>query len=152
LEQFGSQYYTYTLDEWPYTGDYATETLLRQFEVKSMKGYGIDRMPVGMVAAGVSLHYLNEPAHRDLQHISAVSRIEEDHYVGLDRFTIRNLELIGSTNENATTLVDILDETSSPMGARLLKRWMVMPLKDLKSINERLHVVSYFYDNRDLRD
>ena len=127
LEQFGPNYYTYFLDEWPYSGDYANETLLKHFEVNSFKGFGIDRMPVGIIAAGVALHYLNETEHRNLQHISHIARIEEDRYLWLDRFTIRNLELIGSANENATTLSDVLDETSSPMGARLLKRWIVMP-------------------------
>ncbi len=151
-EQFGSQYYTYFLDEWPYTGDYATETLLKHFEVSSMKGFGVDRMTVGVVAAGVALHYLNETEHRNLQHISTLSRIEEDRFMWLDRFTIRNLELIGSLNENAVTLSDVLDHTSSPMGARLLKRWIVMPLKDRKSIQERLNVVDFFFTNRDLRD
>ncbi len=151
-EQFGSHYYTYFLDEWPYTGDYATETLLKHFEVSSMKGFGVDRMTVGVVAAGVALHYLNETEHRNLQHISTLSRIEEDRFMWLDRFTIRNLELIGSLNENAVTLSDVLDHTSSPMGARLLKRWIVMPLKDRKSIQERLNVVDFFFTNRDLRD
>jgi DNA mismatch repair protein MutS len=152
LEQFGSSYYTYYLDEWPYSGDYATETLLKHFEVNSFKGFGIDRMLVGIVAAGVALHYLNETEHRNLQHISHISRIEEDRYMWLDRFTIRNLELIGSPNENAITLSDVLDDTSSPMGARLLKRWIVMPLKDRKSIQERLNVVEYFYKNTQLRE
>ena len=151
-EQFGAQYYTYFLDEWPYTGDYATETLLKHFEVSSMKGFGVDRMTAGVVAAGVALHYLNETEHRNLQHISTLSRIEEDRFMWLDRFTIRNLELIGSLNENAVTLSDVLDHTSSPMGARLLKRWIVMPLKDKKSIQERLNVVDFFFTNRDLRD
>jgi DNA mismatch repair protein MutS len=151
-EQFGSQYYTYFLDEWPYTGDYATETLLKHFEVSSMKGFGVDRMTAGVVAAGVALHYLNETEHRNLQHISTLSRIEEDRFMWLDRFTIRNLELIGSLNENAVTLSDVLDHTSSPMGARLLKRWIVMPLKDRKSIQERLNVVDFFFTNRDLRN
>ncbi|WP_293905130.1 DNA mismatch repair protein MutS [Sphingobacterium sp. UBA5670] len=152
IEQFGAQYYTYFLDEWPYTGDYATETLLKHFEVSSMKGFGVDRMTAGIVAAGVALHYLNETEHRNLQHISTLSRIEEDRFMWLDRFTIRNLELIGSLNENAVTLSDVLDHTSSPMGARLLKRWIVMPLKDKKSIQERLNVVDFFFINRDLRD
>ncbi|WP_448672398.1 DNA mismatch repair protein MutS [Sphingobacterium multivorum] len=152
IEQFGSHYYTYFLDEWPYTGDYATETLLKHFEVSSMKGFGVDRMTVGVVAAGVALHYLNETEHRNLQHISTLSRIEEDRFMWLDRFTIRNLELIGSLNENAVTLSDVLDHTSSPMGARLLKRWIVMPLKDRKNIQERLNVVDFFFTNRDLRD
>jgi DNA mismatch repair protein MutS len=109
-------------------------------------------MLVGIVAAGVALHYLNETEHRNLQHISHISRIEEDRYMWLDRFTIRNLELIGSPNENAITLSDVLDDTSSPMGARLLKRWIVMPLKDRKSIQERLNVVEYFYNNTQLRE
>lgn len=152
VSQFGSQYYTYSLEEWPYTGDYAEESLLKHFEVKSLKGFGIDRMPTGIIAAGVSLHYLNETEHRNLQHITHIARIEEDRYMWLDRFTIRNLELIGSANENAITLSDVLDETASPMGARLLKRWIVMPLKDKKSIQERLNVVDYFYQNRELRD
>ncbi len=152
LDLFGNQYYTYTLDEWPYTGDYASESLLKHFEVNSMKGFGIDRMPVGIVAAGVALHYLNETEHRNLQHISNIGRIEEDRHMWLDRFTVRNLELISSANENATTLSDVLDQTASPMGARLLKRWIVMPLKDRKSIQERLDVVAYFTEHKELRD
>lgn len=151
-EKFGQTYYTYTLDDWPYSGDYALENLLKHFEVRSMKGFGIERLPIGTLAAGVALHYLNETEHRNIQHISTISRIEEEKYMWLDRFTIRNLELISSTNENATTLADVLDQTASPMGARLLKRWIVMPLKDQKSIDERLNVVDYFYTNRDLRD
>ncbi len=152
IEQFGSSFYTYTLDEWPYTGDYAVDTLLKHFEVKSLKGFGIERLPLGIVAAGVALHYLNETEHRNLQHISNISRIEEDRYMWLDRFTIRNLELVGSANEHAVTLADVLDQTASPMGARLLKRWMVMPLKNEKAIAERLDVVDYLYAHRDLRD
>lgn len=152
VEKFGQHYYTYTLDDWPYTGEYAIETLLRHFEVRSMKGYGIDRMPIAVLTAGVALHYLNEAEHRNLQHISNISRIEEERYMWLDRFTIRNLELIGSANDNATTLSDVLDKTASPMGARLLKKWIVMPLKDKKSIEERLNVVDYFYQNTELRD
>lgn len=151
IEQFGSQFYTYTLDEWPYTGDYAEDTLCKHFEVQSLKGFGIERMSLAIMAAGVALHYLNETEHRNLQHISSISRIEEDRYMWLDRFTIRNLELVGSANENAVTLADVLDQTESPMGARLLKRWMVMPLKDKKAINERLEVVAYLHANSDLR-
>ncbi|WP_104384981.1 DNA mismatch repair protein MutS [Sphingobacterium sp. HMA12] len=152
IEQFGAHYYTYFLDEWPYTGDYATEALLKHFEVASLKGFGVERMSAGIVAAGVALHYLNETEHRNLQHISTLSRIEEDRFMWLDRFTIRNLELIGSMNENAVTLSDVLDHTASPMGARLLKRWIVMPLKDKKGIQERLDVVDFFFNNRELRD
>lgn len=151
-EQFGNQYYTYHLDEWPYTGDYAIETLLKHFDVASMKGFGVERLPVGLVASGVALHYLNETEHRKLQHISTISRIEEDRFMWLDRFTVRNLELVGSANENAITLSDVLDHTSSPMGARLLKRWIVMPLKDRKSIQDRLHVVDFLYKQSELRE
>ncbi len=152
VEQYGAHFYTYALDEWPYTGNYAVETLLKHFEVKSLKGFGIERLPLGIVAAGVALHYLNETEHSNLQHISTLSRIEEDRYMWLDRFTIRNLELVGSANENAVTLADVLDQTATPMGARLLKRWMVMPLKSQLAINERLDVVDYFYTHKDLRD
>ncbi|WP_134089389.1 DNA mismatch repair protein MutS [Olivibacter sp. XZL3] len=152
VEQFGDRFYTYTLDEWPYSGDYAKETLLKHFEVSSLKGFGIDRMHLAIVAAGVALHYLNEAEHKNLQHISNIARIEEERYMWLDRFTIRNLELIGSTNENATTLADVLDCTSSPMGARLLKRWMVMPLKDKGPITERLEVVAYLLKHENLRE
>ncbi|MFB2119588.1 DNA mismatch repair protein MutS [Parapedobacter sp. 2B3] len=152
IDQFGSQFYTYALDEWAYTGDYATETLLKHFEVKSLKGFGVDRLPLGIVAAGVALHYLNETEHRNLQHISTISRIEEDRFMWLDRFTIRNLELVASANEQAVTLADVMDQTASPMGARLLKRWMVMPLKDQKAITERLEVVDYLYRHGELRE
>lgn len=152
VDTFGSNFYTYTLDEWPYTGDYAVEALLKHFEVTSMKGFGVDRMPAGLIASGVALHYLNETEHRNLQHISNISRIEEERYMWLDRFTIRNLELIGSANENAVVLSDVLDHTASPMGARLLKRWIVMPLKAEKAIQDRLHVVEYFRNHQELRD
>lgn len=152
VDTFGSNFYTYTLDEWPYTGDYAVEALLKHFEVTSMKGFGVDRMPAGLIASGVALHYLNETEHRNLQHISNISRIEEERYMWLDRFTIRNLELIGSANENAVVLSDVLDHTASPMGARLLKRWIVMPLKEEKAIQDRLHVVEYFRNHQELRD
>ncbi|QJD98030.1 DNA mismatch repair protein MutS [Mucilaginibacter robiniae] len=151
-EKFGDRYYTYTLDEWPYSGDYAQETLLKHFGVKSLKGFGIEKLNLGIVAAGVSLHYLNETEHRNLQHISGISRIEEDRYLWLDRFSIRNLELVGSANENAATLVDVLDHTCSPMGARLLRRWIVMPLKELKPIQDRLNVVEHLITHDDLRN
>jgi DNA mismatch repair protein MutS len=152
IEEFGDRYYTYTLDEWPYSGDYAQEALLKHFGVKSLKGFGIEKLNLGIVAAGVALHYLNETEHRNLQHISAISRIEEDRYLWLDRFSIRNLELVGSANENALTLVDVLDHTCSPMGARLLRRWIVMPLKELKPIQDRLNVVEHLIEHEDLRN
>jgi DNA mismatch repair protein MutS len=150
-ETYGTRFYTYTLDDWAYGGDYAQETLLKHFEVKSLKGFGIDRLNLAVIAAGVALHYINETEHRNLQHISAISRIEEDRYMWLDRFTIRNLELIGSANENAKTLVDVLDHTCSPMGARLLRRWIVMPLKELKPIKARLDVVDFLVQDEELR-
>ncbi|MBW4889795.1 DNA mismatch repair protein MutS [Mucilaginibacter sp. HMF5004] len=151
-ETFGDRFYTYTLDEWPYSGDYATETLLKHFEVKSLKGFGIEKLNLGIVAAGVALHYLNETEHRNLQHISAISRIEEDRFLWMDRYSIRNLELVGSNNENAITLVDVLDQTSSPMGARLLRRWIVMPLKERKPIEDRLNVVEHLINYEELRE
>src|SRR6195952_4538250 len=151
-ELYGDRFYTYTLDEWPYSGDYANETLVKHFGVKSLKGFGIDRLNLGIVAAGVALHYLNETEHRNLQHISAISRIEEDRYLWLDRYSVRNLELVGSANENALTLVEVLDHTCSPMGARLLRRWIVMPLKELKPINDRLGVVEYLIAQEGLRE
>ena len=152
IEAFGDRYYTYKLDEWPYSGDYAHETLLKHFEVKSLKGFGIDKLNLGIIAAGVSLHYLNETEHRNLQHVSSISRIEEGRFLWLDRYSVRNLELIGSSNENAVTLVDVLDQTCSPMGARLLRRWIVMPLKEIKPINDRLHVVEYLISHEGQRE
>jgi len=151
-EAFGDRFYTYTLDEWAYSGDFAYENLLKHFEVKSLKGFGIERLTAANTAAGVALHYLNETEHRNLQHISSIARIEEDRYMWLDRFTIRNLELIGSSNENAVTLVDVLDQTRSPMGARMLRRWIVMPLKERTPIQERLDVVEFLIGNEALRE
>ncbi|MBD1394749.1 DNA mismatch repair protein MutS [Mucilaginibacter glaciei] len=151
-DTYGDRFYTYTLDEWPYSGDYAQETLLKHFGVKSLKGFGIDKLNLGIIAAGVALHYLNETEHRNLQHISAIGRIEEDRYLWLDRFSIRNLELVGSANENALTLVDVLDHTCSPMGARMLRRWIVMPLKEIKPIQDRLGVVEYLIAQEELRE
>ena len=152
VEIFGDRFYTYTLDEWPYGGDYASAFLLKHFDVKSLKGFGVEKLNLAIVAAGVALHYLNETEHRNLQHISSISRIEEDRFMWLDRFTVRNLELVISANENACTLVDILDQTSSPMGARLLRRWIIMPLKEKKPIEERLNVVDFLVHQDDLRE
>ena len=151
-DKFGDGYYTYMLDDWAYSGDYPYETLTKHFGVTSLKGFGIEKLSLGIVAAGVALHYLNETEHRNLQHISAISRIEEDRYLWLDRFSVRNLELVGSANDNAVTLVDVLDHTCSPMGARLLRRWIVMPLKELKPIQDRLNVVQHLIDQEELRN
>ncbi|MCX6167032.1 MAG: DNA mismatch repair protein MutS [Sphingobacteriales bacterium] len=152
IETFGDRFYTYGLEDWPYTTDYTNEILFKHFEVNSLKGFGIEKMALASMAAGVALHYLNETEHRNLQHISGMARIEEERYMWLDRFTIRNLELVGSANENAITLVDILDHTLSPMGARMLRRWMIMPLKDCKPIEDRLTIVDYLVAQEELRE
>jgi DNA mismatch repair protein MutS len=151
IENFGDRFYIYSLDEWPYTGDYARDLLLKHFEVSTLKGFGVERLGLAIIAAGVSLHYLSETEHHNLQHISTLSRVEEDHFMWLDRFTIRNLELIDSHNDNAITLLNVLDHTSSPMGARLLRKWVVMPLKDQKPINARLEVVEFLLNNPELQ-
>ncbi|MGN7204037.1 DNA mismatch repair protein MutS [Pedobacter sp. SAFR-022] len=143
MEYFGDKFYTFHLDDWAFTADYATETLTKHFEVSSLKGFGVDKLSTGIIAAGVILHYLNETEHRNLKHITAISRLEEDQFMWLDRFTIRNLELVSSANDNAVTLFDVLDQTSTPMGARLLHKWIIMPLKELKPIQERLGMVEY---------
>lgn len=152
INQFGDNFYTYPIDDWCFTGDYAQENLLKHFEVKSLKGFGIERLNLGIIAAGVALHYLNETEHRKLQHISNISRIEEDRYMWLDKFTVRNLELIQANNENAQTLLDVLDQTSCAMGARMLRKWILMPLKNQKPIQERLDVVTFFYENEAIRE
>jgi DNA mismatch repair protein MutS len=143
-ELFGDKFYTFPLDEWAFTSDYANETLNKHFEVNSLKGFGIEKIQAGVIAAGVVLHYLNETEHRNLKHISSISRLEENNFMWLDRFTIRNLELVSSANDNAMTLFDALDQTSTPMGARMLHKWIVMPLKELKPIEERLGMVEFF--------
>lgn len=143
-ELFGSKYYTYNLDEWVYTEEAAFDRLTRHFETTSLKGFGINRMPMAVVASAAVLYYLDLTQHSRLQHITGLSRIEEEKYVWLDRFTIRNLELFSSIHEGAKTLTDVIDKTISPMGSRLLKRWIALPLKEINPINERLNVVGYF--------
>jgi DNA mismatch repair protein MutS len=150
LELFGDKFYTFHLDDWAFTTDYANEILTKHFEVNSLKGFGVDKLQAGIVAAGVVLHYLNDTEHRNLKHISSISRLEEDKYVWLDRFTIRNLELVSSPHDNAVTLFEVLDQTSTPMGARLLYKWIIMPLKELKPIQERLGMVEYLVTNESL--
>ena len=150
LNVFGDKFYTYTLDDWAFTHDYANEILTKHFEVNSLKGFGVDKLQSGIVAAGVVLYYLGETEHRNLQHISSIARLEEDSYMWLDRFTIRNLELVSTANDNGTTLFDVLDQTSTPMGARMLHKWIIMPLKELKPIQERLGMVEYLVKHDDL--
>lgn len=147
IENFGDKYYTFRLDDWVFTEDFAYEKLLRHFGTKSLKGFGVEDHTLGIIAAGTILHYLSETQHNKVSHISSIARIEEDQYVWLDKFTIRNLEIVSSTNEDATTLIQIIDKTVSPMGGRLLRRWVVLPLKDIKKINSRLEVVEYLVKN-----
>lgn len=138
---FGTQLHYFGLEDWVFTTDYANEKILRHFNVHSLKGFGVDHFTCGIIAAGAALHYLGETQHEKVQHITTLSRLEEDQYVWLDRFTIRNLELFGSANERARTLIDVIDHTTTAMGARLLKRWVALPLKDIAKINERLDAV-----------
>lgn len=143
-EAFGTKFYTYKLDDWIFTIEAANDRLLKQFETSSLKGFGIHNLTFGIVAAGAILYYLDITQHAQLSHITGISRIEEDRYIWLDKFTIRNLELFHSPYEGARTLIDIIDRTISPMGSRLLKRWVSLPLKDIKPINDRLDIVSCF--------
>lgn len=152
LEVFGSSFYSYGLDDWAFTSEYGNEQLLKHFGTKSLKGFGIENLQQGIIASGAALHYLAETAHDKVKHISNISRIEEEKYVWLDRFTIRNLELFGSQNENARTLINVIDQTVSPMGSRMLKRWLALPLKDKTPIEERLDVVEFFLSNKELAD
>ncbi|MBN2766157.1 MAG: DNA mismatch repair protein MutS [Paludibacteraceae bacterium] len=149
---FGNKFFTYALEDWAYIPDSANERLLKHFETKTLKGFGVDNLPNAVVAAGAIMHYLDLTHHQQTGHITQLSRIEEDRYVWLDRFTVRNLELYGSMNEGAKTLVDVLDRTIGPMGARLLKRWIAFPLKDVKPIVERQSVVEHFFRNPELKN
>lgn len=151
-ENFGNKYFTYGLDDWAYTPDSAKDRLLRQFETLTLKGFGVDNLPLAVVAAGAILHYLDMTHHKQTGHITQLSRIEEDRYVWLDRFTVRNLELWGSMQEGARTLLDVLDSTISPMGARLLKRWIAFPLKQVKSIEARQDAVEHFFKHPELKE
>lgn len=151
-EVFGNKYFTYGLDDWAYTPDSAADRLLKQFETLTLKGFGVDNLPLAVVAAGAILHYLDMTHHKQTGHITQLSRIEEDRYVWLDRFTVRNLELWGSMQEGARTLLDVLDSTISPMGARLLKRWIAFPLKQVKSIVARQDAVEHFFKHPELKE
>lgn len=150
-ETFAGKYYTYTLDEWIFQEHYAHETLLRQFDTHSLKGFGVESLPLGLVAAGAVLHYLKETEHPNLQHITVIQRIDQSDYLWMDRFTIRNLELLGGGYDGGNSLLTVLDNTATPMGARMLKRWIVFPLKDLSRIQERLDLVEYLILQTELR-
>jgi len=151
-EFFGEKFYSYGLEDWVFTEDFGKELLLKQFGTKSLKGFGIEALYCGIIAAGAALHYLAETQHDKIQHIANISRIEEEHYVWLDRFTIRNLELFNSSNDNAKTLIDVLDQTISPMGSRMLKRWLALPLKNRAPIEERLEIVSFLLEKKELHN
>jgi DNA mismatch repair protein MutS len=146
----GDKFYTYQLDEWIFQHQFAYDKLLGHFNTANLKGFGIQEMPLAIIAAGVCIHYLNETHHNELSHIQALSRIDEEKYVWLDRFTIRNLELLQPNHEHGKALIDVLDQTVTPMGARLLKRWVVLPLKEKQFIEERLDVVDAAYHNNQL--
>lgn len=149
---FGEKHFLQSYEQWIFTQEFTTDLLLKHFKTASLKGFGIEVFTLGTIAAGVILHYLNETHHEKLAHISKISRIEEENYVWLDRFTIRNLELISSPNENAVTLFNILDQTVSPMGSRLLRRWVVLPLKNIKPIEERFEIVEFFCNKPEKAD
>ena len=142
-ETFGKDFHTFYMEDWIFQADYAYETLTKHFNTKSLKGFGIEELYEGIIASGSILHYLSETQHNKIQHISAISRIAEDAYVWMDKFTIRNLELLHSTNNNAVTLLNIIDKTISPMGGRLLKRWLALPLKNVDKIKQRHEVVHF---------
>lgn len=149
---FGNKFFTFELDDWIFTETSAREKLLKHFETKNLKGFGVEQLKNGIIASGAILQYLDMTQHYQIGHITSLSRIEEDSYVRLDKFTVRSLELIGSMNEGGTSLLDVIDHTISPMGARMLKRWIVFPLKDVKPINERLDVVEYFFREPEFKD
>ena len=146
-EHFGNDYYAFYLENWVFQYDYALEKLSEQFHVNSLKGFGVEDLKEAIIAAGAILFYLGETQHNKLEHITKIQRIAEDLYVWMDRFTVRNLELYQSTSENAVTLLDIIDNTISPMGGRLLKRWLALPLKNINEIKERHDIVKYYIDN-----
>ena len=148
-ETFSEKYYVNTFDDWVFTKDFANELLLKQFGTNSLKGFGVENLEMGIIAAGAALHYLSDTQHDKTQHICKITRIEEDRYVWIDKFSSRNLELIHSPNENAKTLIDVIDRTLSPMGSRLLKRWVMMPLKEIPFIEDRLCVVDFMLAHTD---
>ena len=149
---FGSKFFTFELEDWAFNESSSREKLLKHFETKNLKGFGVEHLKNGIVASGAILQYLDLTQHHQVGHITSLSRIEEDRYVRLDKFTVRSLELLGSMNDGGSSLLGVIDKTISPMGARLLKRWVVFPLKDEKPINERLDVVEFFFREPDFKD
>ena len=151
-DSFSARYFTFELDDWIFTNEAAMDRLLKQFETVSLKGFGINKMPAAVIASGAILHYLDITQHNQISHINNLSRIEEDRFVRLDKFTVRNLELVDSFADDGKSLLSVIDRTISPMGARLLRRWVLFPLKDVKAINARLDVVEYFFRHPDERE
>ena len=149
---FGSKFFTFELDDWVFTETSAREKLLKHFEVKNLKGFGVEHLKNGIIASGAILQYLIMTQHTQIGHVTSLARIEEDKYVRLDKFTVRSLELMGSMNDGGSSLLNVIDKTISPMGARLLKRWLVFPLKDVQPINARLNVVEYFFRQPDFKE
>ena len=149
---FGSKFFTFELDDWVFTETTAREKLLKHFEVKNLKGFGVEHLKNGIIASGAILQYLIMTQHTQIGHITSLARIEDDKYVRLDKFTVRSLELMGSMNDGGSSLLSVIDKTICPMGARLMKRWLVFPLKDVRPINDRLDVVEYFFRQPDFRD
>ena len=149
---FGSKFFTFELDDWVFTETSAREKLLKHFEVKNLKGFGVEHLKNGIIASGAILQHLIMTQHTQIGHVTSLARIEEDKYVRLDKFTVRSLELMGSMNDGGSSLLNVIDKTISPMGARLLKRWLVFPLKDVQPINERLNVVEYFFRQPDFKE
>ena len=147
---FGDKFYTFSLEDWVYSYDYAREKLLTHFKVQTLKGFGVEALELAQIAAGASLYYLSTTENNNLQHLNSISRIEQERYVWLDRFTIRNLELVHSNHESGIPLIQVLDKTISPMGARLLKKWVLLPLKSLNAITARLDMVDYFVQHQEL--
>ena len=146
---FGGKFHTQEQDDWVFTLEAANDRLLKHFEVQNLKGFGVDSLSLGIIASGAILYYLDLTHHKQISHITHLARIEAERYVWLDKFTVRNLELFGSYNENARTLCSVIDKTITPMGSRLLRRWLAFPLKDVEPINDRLSVVSHFFKYTD---
>jgi DNA mismatch repair protein MutS len=151
-ETFGPRFFLFELDDWIFTTESATKRLLKHFETKNLKGFGVQNLPLGIISSGAILYYLDQTQHTHISHITSLSRIEEERYVRLDKFTVRSLELISPMSEDGKSLLDIIDKTISPMGSRMLRRWILFPLKDLKPIQERLDVVEYFFKHPEIRD
>jgi len=151
-ECFSSRFFTFELEDWVFHADSANDRLLKHFETKTLKGFGIQHLQMGIIASGAILHYLDITQHHQISHITSLSRIEEDRYVRLDKYTVRSLELVGTMNEGGISLLDIIDKTVSPMGSRMLRRWMLFPLKDVKPIQDRQDVVDYFFRHPDIKE